>query len=235
MVAPAARGQDSRRSARGVGRRLLLPVAGGAAVVGLLGLALAGTYRPHWYAPAPVDRARLREDKAALVRLEQQISAALNAGQAVRFELHENQVNRWLTARGEIWPELAADLGPFQQPQVLLRDGRIQLAASTRMGGVEVVAALTCSIDLPDDRLVLRYDAPRLGAIPAPRGWVTDVLARLSAGSGVAVDRGAGAVAADNDWVWPNGKRRCRLRELHIADGVANVVLEPLRSGPRLQ
>jgi hypothetical protein len=235
MAAPAARRPDSRRLSRRVGWRFLVALAGTVAIVVVLGLALAGTYRPRWYHPAPVDRARLREDKAALVSLEEQISAALNAGQEVRFELREDQLNRWLAARGEIWPELAADLGPFQQPQVLLRDGRIQVAARTRKGGLTVVAALTCSVDVTDDTLLLRYDAPRLGAIPAPRGWASGVLARLPAGSGVAVDQDAGAVAVDNDWVWPNGKRRCRLRELHIADGVATVVLEPLRAGPRLQ
>jgi hypothetical protein len=197
------------------------------------GLVLALTSRPAWYQPPAIDRARLREDKAALVSLEDQISAALNAGGEIRFQLDEGQINRWLAAQAEIWPQVAVDLGPLQQPQVLLRDGCIRVAASTKRKGLQVVAALTCYVDVREDEVVIRYDTPRVGAVAVPRGWVSDLAARIPAGSGVKVDESRGSVALDNDWVWPNGKRRCRLRELQIADGVATVVLEPLRTGPR--
>jgi hypothetical protein len=220
---------------RHVGWRLPAIIGGAAIVLAGLGLVLAVTHRPRWYHPAPVDHTRLREDKAALVGLEEQISAALNAGRAAHFQLSEDQINRWLAARAEIWPELAASLGPFEQPQVLLRDGRVQVAAHAMRRGLPVVAAVTCSVDVGEETLALRYDAPRLGAVPAPRRWLSGLLARLPAESISQTDEGAGTVTLHNDWVWPNGKRRCRVRELSVADGVATVVLEPLRSGPPLR
>jgi hypothetical protein len=207
-----------------------LGLAGGV-VITIVGFLVAGTRRPQWYHPAPLDRSRLHADKAALANLEEQISAALNAGQEARFQVDEDQLNRWLSAGAEIWPQLAVDLGPFQQPRVLLRDGRIQVAARSRIGGVQVVAVLDCAVEVTEDTLVLHWKPPRLGAIPAPRRWVSDMLTRHAIGT--AVNTRVGTVTFDNDLVWPNGKRRFRLRELKIADGVATVVLEPLRTRPR--
>jgi hypothetical protein len=218
-------------------RRLVLIASGvlGVFVLILVGLLLAGTRRPSWYHPLPLDSARLHDDKAALADLQDQISAALNAGREARFELHEDQVNRWLAARAELWPQLAVDLGPFAQPQIRLRDGRLTLAVSTRAGGVPVVAVLGGSVDVAEDTLAMHWDPPKLGAIPAPRGWLSAALARLKTSPRITLDDRAGTIRLDNDWIWPNGKRRCRLRELKIADGVATVVLEPLRTGPHLQ
>ncbi len=222
-----------RSRLRTPGWRVLVAASVVVVLLATLGLLLAGTHRPAWYRPAAVDAARLREDKAALVSLEEEISAALNAGREVHLQLSEDELNRWLAARAEIWPEFTGGLGPFEQPQVLLRGGQIQIAATVRAGGLPVVAALTCSVAVTEDRVTIRCDAPRAGAIPAPRSWVFDLLARLPAGDRVAVDEPHGTIAVENDWTWPNGKRRCRLRELQIADRVADIVLEPLRTGRR--
>ena len=216
-------------------RRLLVILGAvvGVVILAVGGFLLAGTRRPAWYHPAPPDRARLHEDKAALAGLQEQISAALNAGREARFVLDEAQVNRWLAARAEIWPQLALDLGPLEQPQIRLRDGRLEVAASGRAGGMRVVGVLGCSVAVAEDTLVIRLDPLKVGALTAPRDWVSDILARPATRRGVVIDRRAGTITLDNDWVWPNGKRRCRLRELEIGDGVATVGLEPLRTGRR--
>lgn len=201
-------------------------------LVAILGVGLAVTHRPAWYRPVPADPARLHADKAALVALEDEISAALNAGQPVRIQLREEQVNRWLAARTEMWPGLASDLGGVEDPWVSLADGVLRGAATIRRGTVEGVVALTGRVEVTEDTVVVRWDAAQLGAIPIPQKWVSYALARIPASVRAAVQQdNAGVVTLRNEWVWPNGKRHFRLRDSQVSNGVVDIVLEPLPRG----
>lgn len=196
---------------------------------GCLTFGLAATCRPSWYRPAAVDHSRLWADKAALVKLQDDISAALNAGRSIRLELDAAQVNRWLAARAEMWPDAALDLGPLSDPQVCFAHAGIRLGATARRGGFGSVVSLECSIDVTDDSVVIYCESARLGAVPIPLAWLTDRLAEpFSSGPLIVREDLPGAAAIANDWIWPNGKRRCRLGELSIDDGKASVLLEPL-------
>jgi hypothetical protein len=198
------------------------------------GLGLAVTYRPAWYRPTSVDHSRLRTDKAALADLQEQISAALNSGREVRFQLHEDQLNRWLAARAEIWPDALTELDRWRHPQVSMADGYVRLGATARCGSFESVVALTCRVELSDNEVVLRFDGPRLGALPIPQGWVSNPFGGSPASSHSVIRAGGpGALIIANGWTWPNGRRRCRLRSLAIAAGVADVVIEPCPGPPR--
>jgi hypothetical protein len=219
----------ARASRRVVGWSLCVIVPATAA-----GLGLAVTHRPGWYRPTSVDHSRLRADKAALADLQEQISAALNSGREVRFQLHEDQLNRWLAARAEIWPESATELDRWQHPQVSMADGHIRLAATATCGSFQAIVALTCRVEVSDNEVVLRYDAFRLGALPIPRGWVSNLVGGGPAPSHPALrSGGSGTLVVVNGWTWPNGRRRCRLRSLAIAAGVADVVIEPCPGRPR--
>ena len=196
-------------------------------------LGLAVTHRPSWYHPPAVNRARLHADKAALAELQEEISAALNAGQAVHFELSEDQLNRWIAARTEMWPEAAFDVEGLEQPQINVLDGRIRVGATVRQGAFSGVLSLIGRSEVTDTSLVVYYEAARLGAIPIPRGWIIEQLAALPPSGRGAVDvDGRGTIALKNEWVWPNGKRRFRLRELRAMSGMVSVTLEPI-SGER--
>ena len=223
------------RAARGrMGWRKWVLLACAGVLVVIAGLAVAVTRRPGWYRPAPIDRERLHADKAALVSLQDEISAALNSGHEIRFRLDEAQINRWLTARAEMWPESAMDLGALQDPQVSLADGEIRIGATAIRGSLRTVVALVCRVEVQEERVVVEHGGARLGAIPVPEGLISDLIRRVSANSHGAIQASSpGTVALENDWVWPNGKRRCRLRELHVSAGAAKVVLEPLATGRR--
>ena len=198
------------------------------------GLLVALTRRPSWYHPAPVDRERLHADKAALVSLEDEVSAALNSGQEIRFRLDEEQINRWLAARAEMWPEAALELGSLQNPQVSLAEGEIRIGATAARGSLRTVVALICHVDVGNEHVSVQYGGPHVGVIPVPGGWISDVLSGLTASSHGAIQADSpGTVTLENDWVWPNGKRRCRLRELHVSAGEVEVVLQPLSTGRR--
>lgn len=77
--------------------------------------------------------------------------------------------------------------------------------------------------------MTVSYDGPRVGVVPFPARWLPGPANALSAEARSAnLTCAPGMVALDNDWVWPNDKRHCRLREFHVVDGAAEVVVEPL-------
>lgn len=200
----------------------------------LLGAYLALTFRPAWYQPAAVDRGRLHADKTALAQLQDDISAALNAGRTARIRLDEAQFNRWLTARGELWPELGADPEGIEQPVVRLADGVIQIAALARVRGAEGVVELAGRVEPTAESIVVQCEHVRVGAVPIPRDWVLgQVSRRLARAANTKLTVTDGALRLANEWVWPNGKRRFRVAEFVVSAGAVEVALEPLGSASR--
>jgi hypothetical protein len=197
----------------------------------VLVLVVAATYRPTWYAPATIDFDRLRDDKAALAALQDEISAALNTGREIRLRINAAQINRWLAARGEFWPAAAAPLANLDQPQVLLRDGQFCIGATGSAGDWHAIVALTGAVTVQDDRVLVELLAAHVGAVPIPTASLGRRLAGLVGTHGHVQQTGDGrTLTLPNEWVWPNGKRRCRLREVSIGDGVVEVLLEPVHA-----
>lgn len=209
-------------------------LAGLVLLLAAVALTWTATRRPAWYQPAAVDPGRLHDDKGALAALMDEIGAALNGGRNLTFELREDQVNRWIAARAEMWPGAPAALGPLSDPQVLFLGDRIRIAATIAHGGVRTVVSLTGRIKVTPDSLFVECESARLGALPVPREWVAKWAAQMPLVAKHLAIRPGGdrTVSLANEWVWPNGKRRCRLGELQVLNGVARVVLEPLRGGP---
>ncbi|MBP7744930.1 MAG: hypothetical protein KA383_02285 [Phycisphaerae bacterium] len=217
-------------------RRWRLVLLSGACLVPvlLLGAFLALTFRPAWYQPGAVDRGRLLADKTALAQLQDDISAALNAGRTARFRLDEAQLNRWLTARGELWPELGADPEGIGQPVVRLADGVIRVAVLARVRGAEAIVELAGRVEPTAESIVVHCAHVRVGAVPIPRDWVLgQVSRRLARAANTKLTVAHGALRLANEWVWPNGKRRFRAAEIVVSAGAVEVALEPLGSAGR--
>lgn len=196
-------------------------------------LALAVTRRPAWYQPAAIDHARLPADRQALVGRLDEISAALNERRRVEFTLDAGQINRWLAARAELWPEATADWGPCDQPQIDFLPERIRVAALVRYAGLRTVASVVCRVRVDAQHVRVECESAHLGALPVPLGWLAarwPGLADLTANGRVA--REDQAWVLENDWVWSNGKRRYRIERLELDAGRAAVTLRPLRSTP---
>lgn len=213
---------------RSVWRRIVAPAVGVGLPISLVALGLAATWRPAWYQPAAVDYGRLREDKAALARLQDEISAALNSGWPAQFEIREDQLNRWIVARDQLWPEAGDEPAAWQDVQVELHGGVVRIGATVEYGGLRAVATLLCRASISGEGIEIYCDSCRLGLLPVPLGWLSSALAELQSEGDVLVSplRG-GTMLIRNDWVWPNGRRRCRLSEVRVVDGVATAVLEP--------
>lgn len=208
---------------------MLLGAGAGVGFV-VLTLGLTATCRPTWYQPPAIDRGRLHDDKRDLVGLLDEIGAALNEGRSIRFKLDEHQLNRWLAARNELWPDANPDFGPITQPQITLLDNAARVAATLSAGSFRAVVSLEGHVQIDGDAITLRLNRPRVGVLPVPHAASTGWLNALPSAASVpekALHGGQFVLA--NDWVWPNGKRRFRVARLDIQAGSAEVVLEPLR------
>jgi len=208
-------------------RRVLLGLAL-LGVAGLIGAGAAATYRPQWYTPPTVNYAQVRHDKAALLTLQDRISAALNAGHELAFELNEAQLNRWLAARGEMWPELEELPPGITLPYVRLLDGAARCGVTVSGRAGQAVLSATVGVRVTEDEIVLEGRELAVGALPAPVSWLLKRW-RMDGQDPLAMqnDASTGELRLRNRWVWPNGKRPCRLRELRIHDGGAEVVIAP--------
>jgi hypothetical protein len=203
---------------------------------GLLAIAGALTYRPSWYQPRSIDYARLEDDKRVQLRLENQISAALNRNESVTIEVDQDQANRWIVARDELWPGEVPSLGPLREPQLeFLGENRLRVGALVEQAGVEVVISGTFHFDLQPDTITVTWDHINTGALRSPRRLMAKAARRAARKLGGRLSAAEieqaivdGKVTMPNDFVWPNGKRRVRIAELTIKNGKLLVKLEPL-------
>ena len=211
---------------------MLIVLAAAGVIVVLLCLGGAATCRPAWYAPVAIDRARLKTDKKELVDLLDDIGRALNTGQSIDFELHEDQVNRWLAARSELWPELEdAGMRGLAHPQLrLLDENRVRLGVTATGGAWSAVLSASATGQLTEDSLIVRIESARAGVLPVPATSVLKPIREKLADAGGSLS--GSTINLPNDWVWPNGKRRFRISRLEVSGGVARVSFEPTGKVP---
>lgn len=210
--------------------RVALLALGAFALGGVAGVA-ALLYRPGWYVPPALDRARFEQDSRALVNLVDRIGVALHSNRPADVRLDQQQVNRWVVARDE-WPAGVGqlELETVAEPLVLfLGGGRLRLAASARSADLSVVVSCDLRIMLDRDRVICGLDAARVGALPLPRSLVADFVGRAFSGHPELQELlRRGFTSWPNEWVWPNGKRRFRIGACQFEQGAARLRLEPL-------
>jgi len=227
--------RSPRRSWR-VRWRWLIRLSGLSSLVTVVAVVAAATCRPSWYAPAAIDVAQLKTDQKAVVDLWDAIGAALNAGRPIDFELRADQLNRWLAARQELWPELEVEieLEGARDPQLQLLDGnRLRIGATAATGAADLVVSATLHLELSGDELRLQVESVRAGVLPIPRDRVLDpVRALLSTEDTARAALVGHTITLRNRWVWRNGERRFRVRELAVSNGLARVSFEPIPNVP---
>jgi hypothetical protein len=202
---------------------------------GLLLAALgSATCRPDWYQPVNVDYSRLAADKRELVGLLDEIGAALNANRPIEVVLREEQINRWIAARDELWPGLQVELVGLAFPQVnLLENNRIRVAATARNGPVSVILSAVGRCELTDDQVRVRIERVSSGRLPILRDPVLEPLRRAIAESGgPRVSMDGDTITISNAWRWRNGERRFRVADFETARGMVRLRLEPLPGFP---
>lgn len=221
-------GSSNRPRRRRIGRVVLIALA----ILTGLALVLGGlaSCRPAWYRPASIDHARLQADQADLVRLADAIGGALNAGEAIEFRLPADQINRWLAARRELFPEVVfPELDRLlARPMVTIEDGALLGAALVEAGGWPMVLSAALRPRLLGEHIEVELADVRMGRLSAPQIAVDEVARALRrAQSPPDTAMGESRIRLPRRHVWPNGKRRFQVALLELADGAVRVRLEP--------
>jgi hypothetical protein len=201
------------------------------ALVLVFGLGVAAFWRPAWYQPATVDWSRLKSDKRDLATLADGIGAALNRGEPIEFEIREDQFNRWIAARAEIWPGVWDQLGGVSFPQVKFLAGNcVRLGATVRNGGISVVLSIDAQVWLTPQGTRVGFSGARSGALPIPGMDTVEVIrANLRRHELLRTSPRGGVVVLNKELIWPNGRRRFTVGRLEIAEGVAHVSFVPVQ------
>lgn len=213
------------------GRRRVLLLGSTALLLLAVGAAGAIGWRPSWYAAEPIDRQRLEEDKRDLAELLSGISDALNAGRPADVSIDRAQLNRWLAARRELWPEgdqlpswLSEPRVGFEQPD------RVQVGGLLRLGVLAAVLSVEFSVRADSAYLYLNPTDAAVGSLPITAGWaLTEVIAHGDGQMQKATIDGRPALKVLNEWVWPNGKVPFCVQNLRITPQRLSARLEPLR------
>lgn len=195
--------------------------------IALIAFGCALTHRPTWYRPTAIDYSKLEEDKRAVVTLGDRIGDALNARNSIEIELTDEQLNRWIAEKDE-WPT-GRDISfePFRQPYIeFLGDNRVRLAATVTQSGFSMVASFVGRVEVDGEHIVLTVDSLHAGAAPLPWSRIEAALRQSLAehgGESLAED---GKLRIDNHFVWPNGRRNYRIREITSETGRIRLRLE---------
>jgi hypothetical protein len=203
----------------------------GSTLVVMLAALGAATCRPGWYRPAAIDYARLDDDKRDLVNQLDAIGGALNSRRSIVVTLREDQANRWIAARRELWsPEAVVPLEPLENPVIdFIPGGRFRIGAVVRSRGVGAVVSWTGRVELRDGRIVVDSERLASGVLPLPAGGLSSIFRNLVNESGGALRVAAdGTVELRNEWRWPNGKPRFRVVRVETDDDSAAIELAPL-------
>lgn len=169
-----------RTAATGARRRWVRWLVGGfAGLLGLAGAVLIGaTYQPGWYRPASVTPDDFRTIRNELPSFGSAIGTYLERGQPFRIELTDEQINRWLAARGEIWPSLRRALpAEIQDPAIAFLPGEVVVGARYERKGMSSVVSLAATLDVEDSgsAIVIRLGGIYAGLVPVPQMLVEPV------------------------------------------------------------
>ncbi len=148
-------------------------------IAGILGLAgvtlICATYRPGWYRPATITPADSRIIRNELPSFGSAIGTYLAQGRQFRIELTDEQINRWLAARGDIWPAMKRALPPeVREPAIAFEAGRIILGARYERNGLSSVVSLSTTLDLENagGAIAIHLGGIHAGLLPVPRMFV---------------------------------------------------------------
>jgi len=217
-------------------RFLLIGAVSCAAVVS--GAAYTILRTPSWYSVPVIPAENRQEVRNNLLAAEQALTESLRSAPGpFIYHIFQDDVNRWIAMRREIYP-LIDELAPpeLMDPVVVFDNGEITVAGKYRKGAADVVVSLDISVRSTPDAAVLKLEAIRCGSMRVPLSFVALGLERP-------IDRPAektwpgspriwgnlltGLFIDPKAW-WKNGGMDYRVQSVSVEPGKLNLTIEPL-------
>lgn len=204
----------------------------------VLAVALYVLFRtPTWYRPPVVQPDQRQAVRNNLVNAEQAFTESLRSGGRFVYHLYQDDVNRWIAMRREIYP-LIDEIAPpvLIDPVVLFRDEEITIAGRFPIGPADVVLSVDIKPELVDDAILLRVTSVRCGSFPVPRDFGEMGLGRRTDLEAEALWPGSPAMSGDflsgfqidtEAW-WKNGGVDYRVVGLAVRSGRLDLTIEPI-------
>lgn len=213
-------------------------LAGAAALSLVLVAALYVLFRtPTWYRPPIVQPDQRQAVRNNLVNAEQAFTESLRSGQPFVYHLYQDDVNRWIAMRREIYP-LIDEIAPpvLIDPVVLFRDEEITIAGRFPIGPADVVLSVDIKPELVDDAILLRVTSVRCGSFPVSRDfggmglsrWADLEAEALWPGSPAMSGDFLGGFRIDSEAWWKNGGVDYRVAGLVVRTGRLDLTIEPI-------
>ncbi len=199
------------------------------AVLVATGLWLAFQRIPAWYRPALVPAAEYQHVRNDLTHTVNALSSRMVAGEPFDYEITQDQLNRWLSARMAIWPGVARWVPSWlDDPMVAFGEDRIVLSGLASWSSVRSIVSLHVTLSATDDGLRVTLHRGQTGSLPVPLGPLRERIEEALAASQSAREPDEQVTAAHlfgeakfpNHFIWLNGKVPFR---------ITNVVTEPGR------
>lgn len=187
-------------------------------------------WRPLDYSPAAIDLSRLPDDKRDLINLVDRIGEALNEGRSITVDLDQDQVNRWIAAREQIWADDRLQLPPeIREPQIrFVAPDRLVVLAQAQTQFFSPIVQIDLALQASSEAAAVRCAGMRIGGVWLPESLITAALDAAGAREKLTVEVAGLTIRTANDFVWRNGNRRFAVSNLQVEDGRLRAVLRPL-------
>ena len=198
--------------------------------------------KPAWYRPVDLDEQLLQRVRRETAAAADDFGDRLVAGRRFEIQLRDSDINAWLSAAPLLWPEVQGHWPAYLTgPAIQFGADRVLLGAHLEVSGWRIIATAEVQAHPSGDlqHWQLRLHKCYGGELPLPRFLIDQIATRNSPQDRKPdgdeftaklsdVDQLFSGVPLRNRFVWPNGKRPFRIAQLHSADGVLRVVIDPL-------
>lgn len=214
---------------------------------GAVTLWLTVQHVPAWYRPAKLAAQDVPAVRGRVTEVADYVSDQMVKRRQFDITLTDTEVNEWLAAGPDIWPDWDAywPQGVID-PAVRFDDGEVALGARINRGPWEGILSLRFHVTAAADgrRLAVRLAGLYGGSLPVPQTLLQDFLQPLLDSYAREMDRTDmqtlrgtqvrtvqdlfDGVTVSNRFVWPNGQRDFRI--VNIACGAGRLILtcEPM-------
>jgi len=213
-------------------------MVGAAALSFVLAVVVYVLFRtPTWYRPPVVQPDERQSIRNNLVHAEQAFTESLRTGQRFVYHVYQDDVNRWIAMRREIYP-LIDEIAPpiLTDPVVLFDDEEITIAGRFPLGPTDVVLSVEIKPEYRDDAIHLKVTSVRCGSFPIPRDVGGMGLSKRADLEAEALWPGSPAMSGDflsgfqvdaEAW-WKNGGVDYRVIGLAVTSGRLDLTIEPI-------